>query len=200
MSAPLLPDDVLFLQRVLSAAECYGGSHDGMWSRFVDEADAKLCELTHALAELHGRFDDRSERHLRTLLPRAQDAARQFLRRLRDAGIDARVISGTRSYFEQDALYRIGRFGDPRPPVTNARGGESRHNFGIAWDIGIFQSGRYLTREARYEAAASLRPANVEWGGACEVFRDAPHFHLAVDLPLAEIRACFESGRPFLKA
>ena len=198
MSAPLAADDVLFLQRMLCAAGLYSGARDGMWSRSVDDADAKLCEMTRALADIHGRFDQRSECHLRTLLPRAQDAARQFLRRLREAGIDARIISGTRSYAEQDVLYRIGRFGDPRPPATNARGGESRHNFGLAWDIGIFQSGRYLTREAPYEAAARLRPANVEWGGTCEVFRDAPHFHLAVGVPLSEIRACFEGGRPFI--
>ncbi|MEO8506247.1 MAG: hypothetical protein ABI593_01300 [Betaproteobacteria bacterium] len=38
----------------------------------------------------------------------------------------------------QDAPYRQGRLGNPGPRVTNARDGQSNHNFGIAWDIGIF--------------------------------------------------------------
>jgi peptidoglycan L-alanyl-D-glutamate endopeptidase CwlK len=198
MSAPLLPDDVLFLQRMLSASGHYSGPRDGIWSHFVDDAEAQLHEIAESLTGIHGRVDARSERHLRTLLPAAQNAARQFLRRLRDAGVDARIVSGTRSYAEQDALYRIGRFGDRRPVVTNARGGESRHNFGIAWDIGIFQSGNYLSREAPYEAAARLRPDGVEWGGTCETFRDAPHFHVRVDASLEAIRDCFEGGRQFL--
>jgi len=41
-----------------------------------------------------------------------------------------------RTYQEQDALYAIGRTVDPaKPKVTNAKGGQSYHNFGLAFDI-----------------------------------------------------------------
>jgi peptidoglycan L-alanyl-D-glutamate endopeptidase CwlK len=200
MSAPLFPDDIKFLQRMLTAAGCYSGPADGEWSRAVDEGDAKLLDITSTLATVHGTFDERSERHIRSLHPKAQEAARRFLNALGDAGVDARIISGTRTYAEQEALFRIGRFGDTRPRVTNAKGGESNHNFGIAWDIAIFERGRYLTHGEPYAAAAKLRPSNVEWGGNWTSFPDAPHFQLGVNRRLADIRACFENGLPFVTA
>lgn len=39
---------------------------------------------------------------------------------------DWRLICGLRTYDEQDKLYA------KRPRVTNARGGQSMHNFGVA--------------------------------------------------------------------
>jgi peptidoglycan L-alanyl-D-glutamate endopeptidase CwlK len=200
MSAPLTPEDITFLQRMLCAAGCYSGPADGVWSARLDEADAKLLDITSTIATVHGTFDERSERHIRSLLPKAQEGARQFLSALRKAGVDARIISGTRTYAEQDALFRIGRFGDARPRVTNARGGESNHNFGMAWDIAIFEDGRYITDESPYERAAALRPPTVEWGGHWTIFPDAPHFQLFVNGRLATVRACFESGTPFITA
>jgi peptidoglycan LD-endopeptidase CwlK len=200
MSSRLFASDVKFLQRMLCSAGCYSGRRDGVWSQTVDEADVKLGEMADAIAARHGTFDERTERNIRTLHPRAQDAARRFLAAVRAAGIDARVISGTRTYAEQDALYAIGRSGDARKPVTKAQGGHSNHNFGIAWDIGVFEGGKYLTREAPYVAAASFCPAGIEWGGHWVSFRDTPHYQLAVDKKLSEIRACFEQGTPFVPA
>nr|WP_295770097.1 M15 family metallopeptidase [Rhodoferax sp.] len=41
-----------------------------------------------------------------------------------------------RSCAEQDALYAQGRTA-PGNKVTNAKSGDSNHNFGIAFDIGV---------------------------------------------------------------
>lgn len=48
---------------------------------------------------------------------------------------------GRRSFMEQDALYMQGRT-MPGPIVTNAKGGESPHNYGCASDWTIFAGGR----------------------------------------------------------
>src|SRR4051812_46464564 len=98
MSAPLFPDDIKFLQRTLTAAGCYAGPVDGVWTRALDEADAKHLDITGTIATVCGRFDERSERHIRGLHPKAQEAARRFLAALHTANIDARIISGTRTY------------------------------------------------------------------------------------------------------
>jgi peptidoglycan L-alanyl-D-glutamate endopeptidase CwlK len=45
------------------------------------------------------------------------------------------VIFGVRTVAEQDALYAQGRT-KPGKIVTNAKGGQSAHNFGLAVDIG----------------------------------------------------------------
>jgi peptidoglycan L-alanyl-D-glutamate endopeptidase CwlK len=198
MSAQLLPEEIQFLQRMLCSAGCYTGPKNGVWTQAVDEAESKLQQIADDLAAAVGRFDDRSERHIRSLHPRAQRAAREFLSALRDAGIDARIISGTRTYAEQHALYRRGRFGDTSPRVTNAKAGHSNHNFGIAWDIGIFDGGRYLTTAAPYKRAAPFRPAAVEWGGDWKTFPDLPHYQLRVIGSIADVRTCFEEGRAFV--
>jgi len=199
MSAPLLPDDIRFLQRMLCSAGCYDGPRNGIWSEDVDTAETQLKQIADQLATQFGEFDDRSERCIRTLHPKAQQAAREFLTTLRGAGIDARIISGTRTYAEQDALYRIGRFGNTSPRVTNARGGQSNHNFGIAWDLGIFDAGKYLKTKTPYREAATHKPAAVEWGGDWVTFPDLPHYQLSVGgATMTDIRTRFEKGQPFV--
>lgn len=199
MSATLLPDQIKFLQRMLCSAGCYTGPRNGVWSQAVDDAEAKLMTIADQLAADFGVFDARSERCIRTLHPKAQRAAREFLTAVRNTGVDARIISGTRTYAEQDALYKRGRFGDTSPRVTNAKAGQSNHNFGIAWDIGIFAAGKYLTTKTPYKQAAAFRPAFVEWGGDWTTFPDLPHYQLSVGgASIAVICASFESGEPFI--
>lgn len=165
----------------------------------MDSADTRFEDLSNELARTLGSFDPRSEKCIRTLHPKAQEAARRFLAAARAAGVDARIISGTRTYAEQAALYKIGRPPDTtNKRVTNAQAGESNHNFGIAWDIGIFDRGAYVTADKPYLDAARFRPAGVEWGGAWKSFPDPPHYQLAISKPLSDIRAAFENGQPFL--
>src|SRR5687767_13378733 len=127
MSVHLFADDVIFLQRFLKCAGLYKGKIDGIWGRKTDAAVSAFETRSEAIADRHGRFDPASERHIRTLQPRAQEESRVFLAKVLNAGITARVLSGTRTYGEQNALFRRGRFGNPPPQVTKARGGQSNH-------------------------------------------------------------------------
>jgi len=195
MSVKLFGEDILFLQRFLKSAGFYTGNLDGIYGKMTDAAlnafEAQTAEIAGAL----GTFDSRSEKSIGSLHPKAQKAARIFLKTILDTGIDARIISGTRTYAEQDALYRNGRFGNPPPVVTNAKGGQSNHNFGIAWDIGIFEDGEYLGDSPLYdEAAEAGLTADLEWGGNWEKFQDKPHYQLATGLLLASVRDKFEKG------
>ncbi len=198
MSAPLLAEDIRFLQRALCSAGCYAGPQDGVWNNTVEAGEVKLQSLADQIAATFGRFDVRSEKNIATLHPKAQAAARQLLGNLRAQGIEAKVLSGTRTYEEQEALYRIGRNGDTARPVTNARGGHSNHNFGIAWDIGIFRDGKYIITTPEYVAAARHIPAGVEWGGNWATFPDPPHYQLALGLALSAVRTRFEAGQSFV--
>lgn len=199
MSTRLFEDDVVFLQRLLKSAGFYADVIDGAWGPNTDRA-VKDCEARcDVIRATLGAFDDRTERNIRSLHPKAQESARRFLRKLIDHGIDARIISGTRTYAEQNALFRQGRFGNPGPKVTNARGGQSNHNFGIAWDIGLFEGGRYLTDAAPYEQAAAVGLIDgVEWGGNWRTFKDLPHYQMSTGLSLSELRVKFERGEVYL--
>lgn len=145
-------------------------------------------------------FDDRTEKNIATLLPAAQKAARLFMAAVRGAmigtGLEVKIISGTRTYAEQNALYAKGRTA-PGPRVTNARGGYSNHNFGIAFDIGIFRDGKYLPESKYYDACGILAEGcGLEWGGRWKSFTDKPHFQLRTGLTLAQMRARKAAGKP----
>ena len=53
--------------------------------------------------------DERSERNIATLLPQVQPLARALIESAAAIGIAIKIISGTRSYDEQNALYEQGR-------------------------------------------------------------------------------------------
>jgi peptidoglycan L-alanyl-D-glutamate endopeptidase CwlK len=196
MSAPLFPDDILFMQRLLRAEGLYAGPLNGVWDAATDDAVGEFDERASRIRAETRSFDARSERNIMTLALRAQREARLFLGRVLDSGLAARIISGTRTYAQQDALFRQGRFGNPGKIVTKAEGGHSNHNFGIAWDLGLFDKhGAYLTDGPQYDEAArvGLSP-QLEWGGNWTGFVDKPHYQLSLPLKLAELRAGFEAG------
>ena len=199
MSARLFPDDILFFQRLLKCDGLYPGALDGIWGPLTEAGAVEFERLADAIAQDAGTFDARSENNIRTLSLNAQRFAREFLASVRAAGINARIISGTRTYAMQDLIYAQGRNGNPGPIVTRARGGQSNHNFGIAWDIGVFTpTGGYVTEgEAYDEAAAAGATSALEWGGEWTGFVDKPHFQLAVPMTLAAIRTRFEAGQGF---
>jgi peptidoglycan L-alanyl-D-glutamate endopeptidase CwlK len=202
MSDRLFEDDVTFLQRLLKSSGLYTDVIDGIWGENTDEAVQAFEARSAQIAASLGTFDARTERRIQTLHLRAQEAARAFMNAVLAADINVRIISGTRTYAEQNALYRKGRFGNPGPRVTNARGGQSNHNFGIAWDIGIFQNGVYLGESPEYNRAAQAGLAagiiGLEWGGNWTGFVDRPHYQLATGLSLAEVRRRFERGEPYI--
>ena len=138
MSHQLFKQDVLFYQRFLKANGFYPFKLDGIWGPKTDAGDAAFLQESETIKNTNGGFDSRSESNIVTLVPKVQVLARNFLAIMINNGLDVRIISGTRTYAEQDALFRKGRFGNTEQRVTNARGGQSNHNFGLAWDIGLF--------------------------------------------------------------
>jgi peptidoglycan LD-endopeptidase CwlK len=200
MSNRLFEDDVTFLQRLLKSAGLYTDTIDGIWGENTDTAVTTFETRSAQIAGALGVFDPRTESNIHTLHLQAQEAARAFMNAVRAAGLNARIISGTRTYAEQNVLYRKGRFGNPPPRVTNARGGQSNHNFGIAWDIGIFtENGAYLPESPLYNQAAQVGlAAGLEWGGNWTSFTDRPHYQLATGLSISQVRQRFESGQPYI--
>ncbi len=202
MSYQLLKADVLFYQRFLKANGFYKKPLDGAWGKHTDAADGAFLAKSQAIANEYGFFDVRSEGNIITLAPQVQVLARQFLKIMIDAHKDVRIISGTRTYAEQDALYRQGRNGNTLPKVTNARGGQSNHNFGLAWDIGLFENGKYITSDNKYKPLAKLvkdELENLEWGGDWQSFPDFPHYqYIPIADSVAGVRALFDDGKNYV--
>lgn len=155
-----------------------------------------------------GKLDDRTEKALATLDPKAAPAFRQFIRAAREIaaqfGCEYIAIGGTRTWPEQDALYAQGR-SKPGKVVTNAKGGQSWHNFGIALDMGVFRDGKYLddsepaTASKIHKAAGEIaKQYGLEWGGSWASIKDEPHFQVATGLSMAEARERFSARRSVL--
>jgi len=194
---------ILFRQRILHQDGLYHGSLDGADGALTQAAQLERDRLTDQYAEQCGHRDEQSEANIRTLLLRMQIEARNFLKLIHvgyPTTIEVRIISGTRTYAEQDALYAQGRDGHPGKIVTKARGGESNHNFGSAFDIGVFDSGVYLEESPRYANVAEqalVALPGLEWGGNWHSIQDKPHFQRSYGLTESEIRRRFEAGQPF---
>ena len=96
----------------------------------------------------------------------------------RSAGWWVKVICGTRTYAEQEELYAKGRT-EPGSIVTNARSGYSMHNFGLAFDIGVFDGTKYVSDGLGYKAAGMIgRDLGLVWGGDFKSISDEPHFEI----------------------
>jgi len=196
-------DDILFLQRFLKGIGYYQGKLDGDFGPLTDEALQKFETETDRITNEHGRFDLRSEKNITTLHPEAQILARRFLGSviasapLIDASVTTRIISGTRTYKEQAALYALGRT-QPGKIVTNASAGRSNHNFGIAWDVGFFRGPNYLEESSLYDVVGEIgKKIDLEWGGDWKSPVDKPHFQLRTVGTLATVRKKFEAGEKY---
>jgi peptidoglycan L-alanyl-D-glutamate endopeptidase CwlK len=203
MGLQLFREDVLFYQRFLKANGFYTKKLDGVWGANTDMADKAFVAASRKIASTGGLSDARSEAEICTLAPKAQVLARKFLAIMKQNGKDVRIISGTRTYTEQDVLYKKGRFGNKEPQVTKAKGGESNHNFGLAWDIGIFENGKYITLDSKYRSLSALVLKNLspelEWGGNWVTIVDNPHYqHKSIFANVTDVRAAFELGKPYL--
>jgi peptidoglycan L-alanyl-D-glutamate endopeptidase CwlK len=145
-----------------------------IYKRIVDRGSP----LDVGLTEAADRANARSEKVIATLHARVQPYARALYFKAREHGLTINVISGLRSYAEQDALYAQGRTA-PGNVVTNARAGYSNHNFGIAFDIGLFERNEYLGESPMYKAVGTLgEELGLEWGGNWRTLVDQPHFQL----------------------
>jgi len=123
--------------------------------------------------------DSRSEATIATLLPEIRPYARMLVQKATAADIRIKVISGMRSYEEQDRMYAKGRSIRDTSIVTNAKAGYSNHNFGIAFDIGVFEGNKYRGDSPKYKAVGVLgMELGLEWGGNWKSIVDQPHFQL----------------------
>ena len=151
------------------------------WSAIYKRIVDRGSPADLALTETADRANARSERVIATLHARVQPYARALYFKAREHGLTINIISGLRSYAEQDALYAQGRTRAGKK-VTNARGGYSNHNFGIAFDVGLFERNQYLGESPLYKAVGALgEELGLEWGGNWRPLVDQPHFQLRPD-------------------
>ncbi|KAF2328458.1 PAAR-like protein [Flavobacterium nitrogenifigens] len=131
------------------------------------------------------------------LHPKIKCSVKNFINDVeKTMGIKLRIIQGYRTYAEQDALYA------QRPKVTNAKGGESNHNFGLAIDVAEIKNGNidWAEQENVLPKIAPIgKKWGFEWGGEWKSFVDKPHFEMTFGKKTKDLRELLETYKDYTK-
>jgi peptidoglycan L-alanyl-D-glutamate endopeptidase CwlK len=127
----------------------------------------------------------------------------EFERRLAASGLPFYLFMGLRTIEDQDELYAQGRTA-PGNKVTNAKGGDSFHNYGLAADYvldgQVEKPGVQWSWDTRGDRAGQwaqmgeiAEACGLEWGGSWKRFPDLPHVQMQ-GLNLQEIKELYRLG------
>ena len=105
------------------------------------------------------------------------DKFKGFIVEAKMTGYDNKINSTLRDSEYQNYLYGIGRT-TPGKIVTNAKGGESYHNYGYAVDITFTTAGKEITNEDFDILVVLAQKYGITWGGMFKSFVDKPHWQV----------------------
>ena len=146
--------------------------------------------------------DKVTEEKIKLLHPSVRDEVRILIDKINTSVLTGsakvRISQGLRTFAEQDALYAQGRT-KPGAKVTNAKGGQSIHNYGLAVDIVLIIDGKTASWDTKkdfdkdkqadwMEVVSEFKKAGWDWGGDWKSFKDMPHFEKTKGLTLEQIQ------------
>ena len=148
---------------------------------------------------------------LNQLHPKVKELALKHIAKCKEAGIDLLIYCTYRSIAEQNEIYKKGRTipGNPcwcggkenkvgtckKHPLglkpTNAKGGQSFHNYHVAYDCGPMIGGNVAwNREDLFKKVGTIGESlGLEWGGHFKSIVDLPHFQYTGGLTLKDFQA-----------
>lgn len=134
---------------------------------------------------------DRSEKELVGVHPVVAEKTRELIKKAYDEGIGIAIVQGFRSFAEQDALYAKGRTIKGVAKVTNAKGGQSIHNYGLAVDFCIFDEKKQpdWTVNKDWKRVVEIAEGLGFESGIHWKFYDAPHLQMTFGLTLKQLQA-----------
>lgn len=113
------------------------------------------------------------------LVPQLETLAETFLQLCLMKGSSLKITQGLRTMAQQQALYDQGRIDKTKPIVTNAKPGQSQHNFGKAFDVAFTGTIPYPTDDKVWKAIADIGVAlGLTAGYYFKSFQDKPHFQI----------------------
>lgn len=128
------------------------------------------------------------------IYPPFMEVLRVFLSKAKEKGLEVDIFQGYRSFEEQQSLYNKGRT-EPGDKVTNAKPGQSWHNYGLAVDIVFKPSGKWSWAEEHdwNKLGEVGKELGLEWGGDWKSFQDRPHFQWPNLFSLTEAKRIYDS-------
>ena len=141
-----------------------------------------------------------ASRNIDDLDPRVAQLCQDWISACKRAGIDVIVTSTYRDIESQDALYAVGRTvrGQDcsilRPmgrKVTNAKGGESYHNYRVAFDFVPLENGKPAwNNTGLFEQCGHIgEMLGLEWAGRWSSFCELAHLQQTFGLTIKDLQA-----------
>ncbi|MFD0828526.1 M15 family metallopeptidase [Neobacillus sp. M.A.Huq-85] len=132
------------------------------------------------------------------LQPVIKEQSNNLIQQAAKKGIVVVITDGFRSVAEQNRLYEQGRTTKGNI-VTNAKGGESYHNYGLAIDFALKTSSGNVIWDRQYdgnkngkadwaEVVSIAKSLGFEWGGDWAQFKDYPHLQMDFGLTIADLQ------------
>jgi peptidoglycan LD-endopeptidase CwlK len=199
----VLTDNVKAVQRLLNARGYNAGYPDGWYGQMTTNAVMRFQKDNGLYPE--GVVNPRTRRKLfnpypkdnyeyrptsssiSSLNPIVAQKARKFLDLAKANNMDVRITAAFRSWNDSDRLYAQGRT-TPGDVISNARGGESYHNWGLAFDAAPFENGVISNDIEKFKAMGKLgEQAGLEWGGRFKDLLDYPHFQYTFGLSTEDL-------------
>ena len=133
-----------------------------------------------------------NSRDIKELHPIVGLKAARLVQSCNGQGIDLLITSTYRDHQSQNALYAIGRT-MPGKKVTNAKGGQSFHNFRVAFDVVPLVNGKAVWNDnGLWQHIGKLgKDLGLEWAGDWRTFKEMPHFQFTQGLTLKD----FQQGK-----
>lgn len=126
---------------------------------------------------------------LNDLNPYVKYLANRFLEECNKQNFPVKIYFTYRTIAEQNDLYAQGRT-KPGKIVTNARGGQSYHNYRLAFDAAPVVNGDIdWDNEALFNKMGKIgQSVGLEWGGSWTSFKDTPHFQWSGGLSISDLQ------------
>ena len=132
-----------------------------------------------------------NSRKIEDLIPQAKERVERFIALCHEQGIDLLVTSTYRDNESQEQLYEQGR-SLPGRIVTNAKPGESWHNYRCAVDVVPLVNGKpnWDGSDPIWQTIGELgEKAGLEWAGRWHSFKELAHFQYTGGLTLADLKS-----------
>lgn len=131
-----------------------------------------------------------NSRKIEDLLPDVAAKANSFKAKCAGQGIDVLITSTYRDVEYQNHLYAQGR-SKPGKIVTKVRGGDSMHNYHVAFDFVPMRKGEPVWGDDTLwgVCGAIAGQCGLEWGGNWTSFVDKPHCQDTGGRTLAQLKA-----------
>lgn len=125
--------------------------------------------------------------------PIVKESALEVIRRAYAEKIYVQMTSGYRTAAAQNKLYAQGRTDKSKPIVTNAKAGESSHNYGVAVDFVIVsEDGKralWTVNDQWNRVVVIAKSLGFAWGGDWNSFKDYPHLEMLGGLTIKNLQA-----------